>query len=280
MSKKSYDVIFLSLAQNCAPSIQLYFNFLETFPKNFKKKIIIAENNSRDGTRNIISNYSKLNKDVTLLKTDFLNKVEERILRITKGRLFLQKYIIKNKLKSKFVCLIDLDDVLNNKIKFIEFSKILTYLKKNEKKLNGISVKSKPFYYDILSFKCDKFYLPNILELQKSKNVFFQSYFSRKKYIYSVQRKINGYKKLETISSFNGLCVYNYKDFIKGNYLFKRKIANNNIMNEHMNFNISLNVINKKKILIFDDFFLNTPAEHSPPNNIIDFYTKKLKSYF
>ena len=113
--RKKYKIIFLSLAQNCASTLKNYFNFLERFPKSYKIKIIIAENNSKDNTREIIENYSKTNKDVTLLKTDFLNSIDERILRITRGRDFLQKYIIKYNLNSDFICVIDLDDVIKKK---------------------------------------------------------------------------------------------------------------------------------------------------------------------
>ena len=278
MNKKTYDIIFLSLAQDCASSLYLYFKFLKTFPKNLKKKIIIAENNSKDNTRDVILNYLKLNDEITLVKTDFLNRVDERILRITKGRLFLQKYIIKNNLRSRFVCLIDLDDVLNKNMKFKDFNKILLELKNKEKILNGISVKSKPFYYDILAFKCDKFYLPNILEMQRSKKI-ISAYSERKKYIYSLQRKINKEKKLKTISSFNGLCVYNFKDYIKGNYFLKDSNKKKVTLNEHMKFNISLHQKNGKYIMINDNFFLSTPKEHLPANSFFEFWNIKINNY-
>lgn len=113
MNKNS--IIFLSLAQNCSSTLKNYFNFLDKFPKSYKIKSIIAENNSIDNTREILDNYSKINGNMTIIKADFLNRVEERILRITKGRHFLKNYIINKKLKSEFVCVIDLDNVIKKK---------------------------------------------------------------------------------------------------------------------------------------------------------------------
>lgn len=273
--RKKYKIIFLSLAQNCASTLKNYFNFLERFPKSYKIKIIIAENNSKDNTREIIENYSKTNKDVTLLKTDFLNSIDERILRITRGRDFLQKYIIKYNLNSDFICVIDLDDVIKKKINFKNFIKVLRHLKKNKNKLNGISVKTNPYYYDILALKCQKFKTPNILKIQREKNI-LSAYSIRKKYIYSLQKKLNTEKKLYTISSFNGLCVYNYKDFIKGNYFYGENNKKRVNFNEHIKFNTSLNNLNGKFIQISDQLFLSTPKEHLPASSFINFWFNRI----
>lgn len=272
MNKNS--IIFLSLAQNCSLTLKNYFNFLEKFPKSFKIKFIIAENNSKDNTRKILDDYSKINKDMTLIKADFLNRVEERILRITKGRHFLKNYIIKKKLKSEFVCVIDLDNVLKQKIELKNFFQILKDLRKNKKELNGISVKSNPYYYDILALKCDRFNLPNILNIQRDKNI-FSAYNIRKKHIYSIQKKVNSEKKLNTISSFNGLCVYNYNDFILGDYFYGEKNKKKATFNEHIKFNLSLYKKNGKFIRISDKLYLSTPKEHFPPKNLFEFCLDK-----
>jgi hypothetical protein len=272
-----YDIIFLSLAKNCSKYLPNYFNLINELSKNFKIKVVIGENNSNDDTKNIICKQIKINKNIKLLNTYFLKKYTNRIFRIAKGRNFLQKYIIKKKIKARYVCVMDLDNVLDTILDKKEFIKMLKLLKNKKNLYNGISVKSKPYYYDILAFSSDQFISKNILEIQSARNFFFNAYFLRKKNIYSMQKKINNFKNLVTISSFNGLCIYNYKDFIKGNYMYKntpKKV----VMNEHMNFNISLNKINKKKILIYDNFFLKTPPEHSPRKNILDFYVKKIKS--
>lgn len=277
MNKNS--IIFLSLAQNCSSTLKNYFNFLDKFPKSYKIKSIIAENNSIDNTREILDNYSKINGNMTIIKADFLNRVEERILRITKGRHFLKNYIINKKLKSEFVCVIDLDNVIKKKIEFKNFFQILKDLKNNKNKLNGISVKSNPYYYDILALKCDKFKLPNILEIQRNKNI-ISAYNNRKKYIYLLQKKINFEKKLNTISSFNGLCVYNYNDFILGDYFYGEKNKKKATFNEHIKFNLSIHKKNGKFIQISDKLFLTTPKEHNPPKNFLQFCLNKFSLKF
>ena len=282
MSK--YNFVFLCLARDCADYLDIFFNFLDTFPTKVSSKIIFGENNSRDNTKKKINDYiHKSKKNHKLLNLTSLNKINDRIERITKGRHLLKNYLIKKKIKSDYVCVMDLDNVLSKELNlnYAKFKKLVNSLKKKNNKLNGISVKSKPYYYDILAFKSKKFDLPNILQIQRSKQ-FFNAYYLRKKYIYSLQRKINKQKKLMTISSFNGLCLYNYDDYILGDYYYRENklINSNKLLNEHMKFNLSLNKLNKKHILIDDIFKLKTPEEHIPASNFFNFIYNKIKNFF
>ena len=280
---KRFDIIFLCLVRDCEKSLNIFFHFLDSFPKKKKVKVVFGENNSKDNTRKKIAHYkSKSLIDIELLNIKKLNKISDRITRITHGRYFLQKYILKKNYKSKIVCIADVDNVLKNKknLTFNFFNKLIESLKKNRHILNGISVKTSPFYYDILASQSKKIKLPNILEIQKSKNI-FKGYYLRKKFIFSNQKKINKIKKNFTLSSFNGMCLYNYDDYIKGDYFYKEKKSNKIVkFNEHLKFNLSLHDKNEKYILIDDNFYLSTPDEHYPYDNFIDFFLSKLKNFF
>lgn len=278
----NYDFIFLCLVRDCENTLDIFINFLKTFPKTKKIKVIFGENNSKDNTKDKIINYkSNSILEFQLLNLKKLSNISDRITRITKGRYLLQKYIIKKKYKSKYICIIDVDDVLLNCkcLTYNKFKKLVEKLSKNSHLLNGISVKSKPVYYDILAFKSNKINLPNILEIQRSKS-FSKAYSLRKKYIFSIQKKINNMQNIFSISSFNGMCIYNFEDYIMGNYFYKEKYNIRKVkLNEHMKFNMSLNKKNGKFIFVDDKFFLNTPKEHLPPNNILSFWFIRLKNY-
>jgi hypothetical protein len=279
---KKYNFIFLCLVRDCEDTLDIFFDFIKTFPKKIPLKVIFGENNSKDNSKTLINDFIKTNDiDIKLLNLKRLNSIDDRIKRITKGRHLLKNYILKNKLKSDFVCIMDVDDVLLNKtsLNLKNFMNLAKNLKKNKKKFNGISVGSKPYYYDILAFKSSELELPNILEIQKSRKI-LNAYKMRQKYIYTPQKKITKRKNMITISSFNGLCIYNYNDYILGDYYYKSKISlENNFLNEHMKMNISLNNINKKKILIDNNFKLNTPKEHIPAKSLIDLFFKKILNY-
>ena len=65
----------------------------------------------------------------------------------------------------------------------------------------------------ILSFRMKNFFMKNIYFIQQNYRIQL-----RKKYLYTVSNK---FKNLYTISSFNGMCIYNYNDYKHGSYIEK-----------------------------------------------------------
>jgi hypothetical protein len=270
---KKFDYIFLSLAKNVEKTIPIFLNFINKISKNHRVLVCIGEDSSKDNTLEIINSYKRKLNNLIIIKTDKINKINNRIKKIATGRQILKDYIIKNKLYAEFVVITDLDDVLKNGLSIKSFNQALHILQINKNKIFGISAKSKPYYYDMLNLKIPNLYNFNIYKIQSEKN--FDFYNKRKKYIYDYQVKISKMKDLLTISSFNGFCIYFFNDYKNNNYISKNK----NIIPEHLYFNNNIHKKNKKFILMSNAIILNTPQEHMPYNYFFYFVFKKIINF-
>lgn len=273
MDKPNLDIVFLGLAQNCQKFINKFFDVAYQISKEKKIKVIIGENNSDDFTFNEIhNNILAKTKILEFVDTTFIEKEKDRISRLATARQELKNYLIKYKMHPKYICVVDLDDVLNNNFNKKLIENLVHELSKNNHRYFAVSVKSKPYYYDILNFESKEFPNDKIKQLQNSKTI--KSYGLRKEKIYNVQKKITQYKTFECISAFNGLCLYNYEDFIRADYLEN----SNDVTPEHLFLNRKIHKDTNKKILVCN-YYLEMPLEHKPLDNIMLFVYEKLKKY-
>ncbi len=272
MIKNKYDVIFLGLAQNCEKFLPKFFNVIDEIAKKKKIKVFIGENNSNDFTFDIIQKKISSSEIYNCVDTTFIENFEDRIKRLANARQALKEIIINLEIKAEYVCVIDLDDVINETFNENLINKLSETLKKYHDKYFGISVSSKPYYYDILNFESEEFPNKSIKQLQNNKSI--KSYNDRKKFIYNVQNSLTQNKNFECVSGFNGLCLYFFDDYIKSNYTEDSKDQTP----EHLLFNRTLNKISGKKILVTENFF-KMPEEHKPLNNIFQFIFEKILKY-
>ena len=267
-----YDIIFLGLAQNCEKYLPNFFLKIDEISKIKKTKVFIGENGSNDFTFDLIRKKISSDKNYKFVDTTFIEKYPDRIKRLALARQALKDFFIGLKLRSKFVCVIDLDDVINDSFNKNLIQNLISKLEKNNDKYFGISLSSKPYYYDILNFESEEFPNSFIKQLQNNKSI--KSYNRRKEYIYKVQKLLSRKKNFDCISGFNGLCIYTYKDYITSKYTEK----STDQTPEHLFFNRYLNKTLKKKILVTDNF-LRMPNEHKPLNNIFHFIFEKILKY-
>jgi hypothetical protein len=282
LNNKNFDIIFLGLGKNIEKTILTFLNFIGNLSKNtqYKKIIfIVGENDSKDKTRNILKNFNQSYFKIKLIDTSKISKIKNRILRLAHGREMLKEFIIKNNLKSKFVSVVDLDDVIDSNIDIKNFCDALDILKKNSNSLFAISSKSHPYYYDILNL-----IIPNYYETDVFKELtynFLRMYDVRKKNIYEPQKKITKMRDVDTISSHNGLCVYIYENYVSSSYI-KKKLNNLDetiIEPEHISFNKKIHNSTGKFIRMTNLINLKTPEEHMPIKSLISFFWIKLNLY-
>ena len=274
---KKKSIVFLGLTKNSAKTLSYFLNFFQKVKKEYKNcYLIIGENDSTDDTKKILNKLSKKDDNFFLVDTSFAKKFKFRLEKMANLRESLKIEIKKIKKKIDYVCWFDLDDVLENSLsvkKFVESNKKL----EADKKLFGLSSNSKPYYYDILSFRKKNFFTKNIYIISLNKNL-ISGFSLRKKFIYDIQKKIMKTKDIYTISSFNGMCIYYYKYFKISSYLEKKKIMRSQV--EHVTFNKKIHNKTKKMILLDKNFVLNLPNEHRPYDNLISFCFGKLIFYF
>lgn len=270
--KKNYEIIFLGLAQNCEKFLPNFFDTIDKISKNKEIKVFIGENDSQDLTFDIIQKKVISNEVYQFVDTTFIEQFEDRIKRLALARQFLKDTLTKLEIKSKYICVIDLDDVINDVFSFELIQNLIKNLELNKEKYFGVSISSKPYYYDILNFESEEFPNKNIKQLQNNKSI--KSYKQRKKYIYNVQSSLTKKNNFECISGFNGLCIYFYEEYIKSNYIEKKTDQTP----EHLLFNRYLYKTLNKKILVTNNFF-KMPDEHKPLNNLGLFIIEKFIKY-
>lgn len=266
------DIIFLGLAQNCEKYLPHFFEKIDEISKKKNVKVFIGENGSNDYTFDVIQKKISTSNIYNFVDTSFIEIHEDRIKRLALARQALKEKFLNLNIKSKFVCVIDLDDVINNFFGFNLIDSLINKLEKEHDKYFGVSLSSKPYYYDILNFESEEFPNSYIKQLQNNRSI--NSYNQRKQSIYKVQKLLSNKKNFECISGFNGLCLYFFKDYIKSDYVEE----NNDQTPEHLLFNRYLNKTLKKKILVTDNFF-RMPNEHKPLNNIFHFIFEKFLKY-
>ena len=271
MQKK--DIIFLGLAQSCEKHINKFLDLAYEISLEKNIHVFIGENGSNDFTFDVISK-SKLNDIgiLTFIDTTFIEKFNDRIERLANARQRLKNSILNKNLIADYVCVVDLDDVLNKNFNKELIFDLLNNLKKNFTKYFAISVKSEPFYYDILNFESFEFPNRQVKQLQNNKKI--SSYNLRKKNIYDVQKKISKLNDIKAISAFNGLCIYNFNEFISSDYLENSQ----DVTPEHLFLNRQIHTNTNKTILITENK-LKMPDEHKPLNNFFIFIMEKLKKY-
>ena len=274
-----YDIIFMGLGQNCQPYISFFFTELRKISQKYKTKLIIGENGSTDKTFSAIQK-ELLNQDRPLdlyfIDTTFIEKYTNRVVRLSKARQKLLDHIKQNNFKAKYICVIDLDNVLDQSSIEENLKKMISLLEKNKNQYFAVSAKSFPYYYDILNFENEENFNQNILELMDSKTV--ASYSDRKKKIYNLQKKLTKLGNIEAISSFNGMCLYFFNDYIKSSYYSLDSAGK--IIPEHLNLNRIIEKNTGKKILVSKDIILKMPEEHKPLFNIFSFFVSKIYKYF
>ena len=274
-----YDLIFLGIAQNCVPHIGYFFAEAKKIAQKFKTKLIIGENGSIDNTfseiqKELLSQDQPL--DIDFVDTTFIEKYSDRIVRLAKARQKLLDHTKKNNIQAKYICVIDLDNVLDKSLIEENIKKMILILEKNKNQYFGVSAKSTPYYYDILNFENQENKNIDILELMNDKKI--SSYYKRRKKIYSLQDKLTRLGNIEAISSFNGMCLYFFNEYIKSTYYYSDLVEK--IIPEHLNLNRIIARNTGKKILVSKDIILKMPAEHRPLFNIFIFFKVKIYKYF
>jgi hypothetical protein len=266
------DIAFLGLAQNCEKHLPKFFNVINDISLKKNIKVFIGENGSNDYTFDVIQKNISFNNKITFIDTTFIEQFSDRIKRLALARQKLKNHLVNANINPKFVCVVDLDDVLNKNFNKDLIENLSKTLEKSNEKYFGISLNSEPYYYDILNFESDEFPNKEIKQLQNNKSL--KSYTERKKSIYNVQKALTKKKFFDCISGFNGLCIYTYKDFIQSDYLEK----SNDPTPEHLYLNRTLSYKTGKKILVTENL-LQMPQEHKPLDNIFLFIMEKLYKY-
>jgi len=263
MNKRQNDlkVYFCGISKNCINNIEKNLIFLDAFNKksSFDTKIIIVDSDSVDGTKEIISNYVKENKEIEFINFDLKkDNIENRIERIAKSRNECLKQIDNFNKETVYIPLdLDIDLFANTNLEEIEklINKAI-YFKKN----NAIFPFSTPFYYDIFALRAENWVKINsqywVTRLKKYLK--FGSFFFNYFFIFRHQIRKNDIKSdtIKVESAFGGMGIYYFRFYPKN---LKYKISSKYPLDisEHIIFNSDFNLL-----FIEKNWNIPAPPEH------------------
>ena len=270
-SQSSPELVFLSLARNCAPTLPLFLRFLSELQRSgISCAALIGENGSMDETRALILEASPYN--VHLCETDFLETQFKRLVKMAHGREALLTMARERWPDAQYVCVVDLDNVFALPPQPHVMRDVLTTLS-NDSSLFAIGASTQPVYYDLLALRtplvdCSTLY-SGIKAAQSNPFTYFRFH---EQHIYSAQRIISHLVPLRCASSFNGMCIYKAPRYYRGTY----RANDEDLVCEHVTMNVSIGLMFGEEMLISDRLVLATPPDHGPAT-LFSFFLRRLR---
>lgn len=269
-------IAFLALARNCAVYLPRLFNLLDAASaQGFTVTCYIGENGSSDGSRALIRARSAADPRVTLVNTDAMSNVPERLARMASGRdIVREAWAAVGAHAGGYVCVLDVDDVLPADSARIDLAGAAAALR-CDSALAGISASSQPFYYDLLALRA-----PGLFNYDIGPSLAFGArdplfhYLVHAHMIYPTQRTVTARLPLSTKASFNGMALYRAEDYALACYSRTAVIDEC----EHVDFSRQL-CSGGRHILAGVWFDLDMPAEHGP-RSMFGFVRQRLSKAF
>jgi hypothetical protein len=251
------DIAFLSLAKNCAGTLPAFLEMLSTLRSSGVYCIAyIGENGSGDGT-NVLLREAEQRGELTLIPTNFLTEVPDRLQRMALGRQHLKDVLDNSGLNAQFICVADVDDVMKQPPPINTIRKAMMKLERSN--VFAVSATSRPRYYDLLAYEDDSIsfeFLQEEINAQKRNPFSYYRFFAMN--VDPYRRRLTSEHELLCTSAFNGLCIYKTEAYALGSYLdsdFRRC--------EHLTFNRKVAKATGARILIDPDLVLSTPSDHA-----------------
>ncbi|MGX1788599.1 glycosyltransferase family 2 protein [Bosea sp. NPDC055332] len=264
------DFAFLALAKDCARTVPRFLDFLDRLRDNgVSVCAFVGENGSRDTTRALLRQAEEQRK-VILVPTPFMADEPERLRRMALGRERLKAELEASGVEPRFVCVLDIDNVLTTPP---TVSALLAAASKLDRPgVVGVSATSRPHYYDLLAFEDEHRSFETLLDdLAESRVDIFKYYRFFRSRIYPHQRALTDDREIECASTFNGLCLYRADTYRLGSYLQEGPS-----ICEHLAFNRRLAAQTGGAMLIDPGLVLSTPADHAQ-RSFLPFAWRRLK---
>ncbi len=263
MNDSEADIVFLALARNCAQYLPAFFTFLERLSsEGVTVAAVVGENGSTDGTRDLLHSAQQRLPSLSYIDTSFIEQIprELRTRRLGEAREFLAKYASARFRNARFICVVDVDNVLLKMPPTDVFLSSADRLSKRND-IFGVSAMSFPYYYDLAALRCRGFFDENVLPLIAKEKRNLRNYYSfMQDNIYQTQRNftLSNFRLCE--SAFNGLCIYRPSDYFLGTYVDNSAPD----VCEHVILNERIHAATGRKIFVDDSLVVSMPQEHGP----------------
>lgn len=265
------SLVFACLARDCAPYLQGFFSFLEGLQRSgIEVTVFVGENGSTDRTLEILSAAST-RYSITVVDTSEMASVAGRLRRMALGRELVLGAIRSARPQAKYVCVADLDSVMAAPPSCEVVHRILADIDGSDG-IFAISSSSKPHYYDLLAYDDGMVSFDDLLQrVSAARSGPFRYYRFFQKEIFAHQTIITKASPCRVVSAFNGICFYRYDEYCRSSYISQDEFA----VCEHLVLNRGLATALNSSMLISDELYIKTPADHLQ-RNILGFYGFRL----
>jgi len=251
------DFAFLALARDCAATIPRFLELLRALRRSGSRIVaFVGENGSRDGTRALLE-LAQSQGEITLVPTAFMAGEPERLRRMALGRERLKSELEASGLAPRFVCVLDIDNVIATPPPIPAL--LAAAAKLDRPGIFGVSASSHPHYYDLLAYEDEQRSFVTLLdELASSRSDIVKYYRFFRSRIYPHQQALTSNREISCASTFNGLCLYRAETYRLGSY---REVGP--AICEHLVFNRRLAALTGGTMLIDPGLVLRTPPDHA-----------------
>ncbi|WP_131114729.1 glycosyltransferase family 2 protein [Lichenihabitans psoromatis] len=251
------DVVFLSLARDCARTLPIFFDFTASLrDSGMRCAAIIGENGSRDATKDLLRT-AQAGGHVVAVSTDFMAQIPDRLQRMAVGRQHLKEQLEKSSWTPRFVCIVDLDNAFEQPPTPASFSNAIAKLE--HRGVFAVSATSRPLYYDLLAFEDGSISFEFLLdEIESHQTNLFAYYRFFRDHIDEQRRLLTSPTDRQCTSAFNGLCLYPNEAYALGSYI---DAASRRC--EHLTFNRRVAAATGLQMLIDRELVLKTPSDHN-----------------
>lgn len=248
---RTYDILFLALARDCAKTLPSALQALEYFDASgLSVRAVIGENGSKDSTRYLLDH-----RLVSVVDTSSMGSVKNRLERMALGRQIVAEHA--KTLNAKAIAVVDLDEPFMASLRADQLRGVLDRLPD----VFAIAASSAPTYYDLLAFEDlnGEGFIGLDDQIRESERNPFRYYSLFRDTIYPAQKRLTINGDLWCRSAFNGLCIYNADAYRVGSYL---PVDSYPFICEHITFNRSVSFSTGQRMLVDSTLVLPTPPEH------------------
>lgn len=255
---KTVDLAIIGLAKDCERTLPLYFSLLHSLEAGgLTYYSIVGENGSTDKTKELLTAEAQAGF-LHVEDTDFLSSIPERLERMARGREHLKEALIDMSIIPRFVCVVDLDNIMEIPPTVQDMKDALQVLE-SQPDAFGVSATSQPHYYDLLAYERDDLSFENLTQkISTAKLNPFNYYKFFVNTIFPAQQALTKNSEMTCVSAFNGMAIYRFSDYRTGSYISDQIQS----ISEHIPFNRSLAKSTGKYMIISPCISFKTPDDH------------------
>jgi len=252
---RDQSVIICALARNCYNKLKKNIGRIEELAAFFQRAtIIVVENDSYDGTKELLFNWAKSNKDVIVLSS--VNEYSEIVQNSRKGESFppaslsrinriayyrnkYLAYIVENRLRADYVIMIDSD------IDWFSPDKVINAIVRAPSDWSGIFANGRVYFKFFCSVNLSRYY-DSFAFRAKGQSILLNGHEMRRN-VDILEKALQSQEYVECESAFGGIGIYRY-DCLTDNYyctLENGRSRSHEAICEHIMFNSRCSRIGK-----------------------------------